>query len=85
MQPILRSSKLAGVCYDIRGPIAKEAKRMEDEGQSILKLNIGNPALFGFAAPDEILKHVIHNLSAAQGIYSARVAVAQFSYLSTIK
>ncbi|CAM3806007.1 pyridoxal phosphate-dependent aminotransferase [Rheinheimera salexigens] len=84
MQPIKRSTKLNGVCYDIRGPIAQEAKRMEDEGQRILKLNIGNPALFGFEAPDEILKHVIHNLpsaqgySDAQGIYPARVAVAQY-------
>lgn len=84
MEFIPRSTKLNGVCYDIRGPIAQEAKKMEDEGQRILKLNIGNPALFGFEAPDEILKHVIHNLpsaqgySDAQGIYSARVAVAQY-------
>jgi alanine-synthesizing transaminase len=84
MQQIIRSTKLNDVCYDIRGPIAQEAKKMEDEGQRILKLNIGNPALFGFEAPDEILKHVIHNLpsaqgySDAQGIYPARVAVAQY-------
>ena len=84
MKPIVRSSKLDGVCYDIRGPVAQEAKRMEEEGHRILKLNIGNPAPFGFEAPDEILKHVIHNLPTAQGysdsqgIYSARVAVAQY-------
>ena len=84
MKPIERSSKLDGVCYDIRGPIAQEAKRMEEEGHRILKLNIGNPAPFGFEAPDEILKHVIHNLPTAQGysdsqgIYPARVAVAQY-------
>lgn len=84
MKPIERSSKLDGVCYDIRGPVAREAKRMEDEGHRILKLNIGNPAPFGFEAPDEILKHVIHNLPTAQGysdsqgIYPARVAVAQY-------
>ena len=84
MKPILRSSKLEGVCYDIRGPVAQEAKRMEEEGHRILKLNIGNPAPFGFEAPDEILKHVIHNLPTAQGysdsqgIYPARVAVAQY-------
>lgn len=84
MKPIVRSTKLDGVCYDIRGPVAREAKRMEDEGQRILKLNIGNPAPFGFEAPDEILKHVIHNLPTAQGysdsqgIYPARVAVAQY-------
>ena len=45
MKPIARSSKLDGVCYDIRGPVAQEAKRMEEEGHRILKLNIGNPAL----------------------------------------
>ncbi|SEB02250.1 pyridoxal phosphate-dependent aminotransferase [Alkalimonas amylolytica] len=84
MKPIQRSSKLEGVCYDIRGPVAQEAKRMEEEGHRILKLNIGNPAPFGFEAPDEILKHVIHNLPTAQGysdsqgIYPARVAVAQY-------
>ena len=84
MKPIERSKKLDGVCYDIRGPVAREAKRMEEEGHRILKLNIGNPAPFGFEAPDEILKHVIHNLPTAQGytdsqgIYSARVAVAQY-------
>lgn len=84
MKPIERSTKLDGVCYDIRGPVAREAKRMEEEGQRILKLNIGNPAPFGFEAPDEILKHVIHNLPTAQGysdsqgIYPARVAVAQY-------
>lgn len=84
MKPIERSTKLDGVCYDIRGPVAQEAKRMEEEGHRILKLNIGNPAPFGFEAPDEILKHVIHNLPTAQGysdsqgIYPARVAVAQY-------
>lgn len=84
MKPIERSNKLDGVCYDIRGPVAREARKMEDEGHRILKLNIGNPAPFGFEAPDEILKHVIHNLPTAQGysdsqgIYPARVAVAQY-------
>lgn len=84
MKPIERSKKLDGVCYDIRGPVAREAKKMEEEGHRILKLNIGNPAPFGFEAPDEILKHVIHNLPTAQGytdsqgIYPARVAVAQY-------
>ncbi|MCV2884125.1 pyridoxal phosphate-dependent aminotransferase [Aestuariibacter sp. AA17] len=79
-----KSDKLHGVCYDIRGPILTEAKKMEDEGHRILKLNIGNPAPFGFAAPDDILKDVIHNLPTAQGytdasgIYAARVAVMQY-------
>ena len=52
--PIEKSSKLDNVCYDIRGPVLKEAKRLEEEGNKVLKLNIGNPAPFGFDAPDEI-------------------------------
>ncbi len=78
-----QSDKLTNVCYDIRGPVLEEAKRLEEEGHQILKLNIGNPAPFGFNAPDEILYDVIHNLSAAQGycdskgLYSARKAVMQ--------
>ncbi|WP_375320865.1 pyridoxal phosphate-dependent aminotransferase [Aliivibrio logei] len=83
MQNIGMSSKLSNVCYDIRGPVLKHAKRMEEEGQKILKLNIGNPAPFGFDAPDEILVDVIKNLPTSQGycdskgIYSARKAVVQ--------
>ncbi len=77
------SNKLDNVCYDIRGPVLKHAKRMEEEGHKILKLNIGNPAPFGFDAPDEILVDVIRNLPTSQGyadskgIYSARKAVVQ--------
>lgn len=52
MSPIEKSSKLENVCYDIRGPVLKEAKRLEEEGNKVLKLNIGNPAPFGFEAPD---------------------------------
>ena len=84
MQVIKKSSKLSNVCYDIRGQIAAEARRLEEEGHKILKLNIGNPAPFGFEAPDDILKDVIHNLPTAQGysdskgIYPARVAVMQY-------
>jgi alanine-synthesizing transaminase len=80
---IEQSDKLSNVCYDIRGPVLQEAKRLEEEGHQILKLNIGNPAPFGFNAPDEILYDVIHNLAAAQGycdskgLYSARKAVMQ--------
>ena len=85
MREILKSSKLDSVCYDIRGPILREARRMEEEGQSILKLNIGNPAPFGFDAPDEIVQDVIRNLPAAtgytdaKGIFSARKAVMQYT------
>lgn len=84
MKSVKKSSKLNNVCYEIRGQIAAEARRLEDEGHKILKLNIGNPAPFGFEAPDDILKDVIHNLPTAQGycdskgIYSARVAVMQY-------
>jgi alanine-synthesizing transaminase len=80
---IRKSNKLANICYEIRGPVLKEAVRMEEEGQRILKLNIGNPAAFGFEAPDEILVDVIRNLPTSQGyceskgLYSARKAVMQ--------
>lgn len=53
---VSKSNKLANVCYDIRGPVLKHAKRLEEEGHRILKLNIGNPAPFGFEAPEEILQ-----------------------------
>lgn len=84
MERFPKSDKLEHVCYDIRGPVHKEALRLEEEGHKILKLNIGNPAPFGFEAPDEILVDVIRNLPAAQGycdskgIYSARKAVVQY-------
>lgn len=83
MEKITQSSKLSNVCYDIRGPVLEEAKHLEEEGHQILKLNIGNPAPFGFNAPDEILHDVIHNLVNAQGysdskgLFSARKAIMQ--------
>ena len=84
MRQVTQSSKLAHVCYEIRGPVLDEAKRLEEEGHRILKLNIGNPAPFGFEAPEEILVDVIANLPTAQGysdskgILPARRAVAQY-------
>lgn len=78
-----KSHKLDHVCYDIRGPILDYAKKLEEEGQKILKLNIGNPAPFGFDAPDELLVDVIRNLPTSQGycdskgLYSARKAIMQ--------
>ena len=81
---ISQSRKLANVAYDIRGPVLDEAKRLEEEGHRITKLNIGNPAPFGFEAPDEILRDVIHNLPSAQGysdskgLFPARKAVMQY-------
>lgn len=84
MTTILKSDKLDQVCYDIRGPVLKEAKRLEEEGHLITKLNIGNPAAFGLNAPDEILQDVIRNLANCQGysdskgVYYARKAVMQY-------
>ncbi len=83
MRPITQSRKLADVHYAIRGPVPAEAKRMEDEGHRIIKLNIGNPAPFGFEAPDEILVDYKANLddatgySDSKGLISARRAVVQ--------
>jgi alanine-synthesizing transaminase len=81
---IKKSAKLSNVLYDIRGPVLEEAQRMEDQGHRILKLNIGNPAPFGFEAPDSVLVDMIRNLPQAQGysdsrgIMSARTAVSQY-------
>ena len=83
MAKISKSSKLQNVCYDIRGPVLREATRLEDEGHRVLKLNIGNPAAFDMLTPDEILQDVIRNLPEAQGycdskgLYSARKAIMQ--------
>jgi len=84
MSIILKSDKLDQVCYDIRGPVLHEAKRLEEEGHSITKLNIGNPAPFGLCAPDEIIQDVMRNLvncqgySDSKGVYYARKAVMQY-------
>jgi alanine-synthesizing transaminase len=83
MRNFNKSSKLDNVCYDIRGPALKEAKRLEEEGFRIFKLNIGNPGAFGFNAPDEIIHDIIVNLQNAQGygdsqgLFAARKAVMQ--------
>ena len=85
MSNIKKSDKLNGVCYDIRGPVLEHAYRLEEEGHRILKLNIGNPAPFGFAAPDEIIQDVIYNLpnaegyTASRGLFAARKAIMQES------
>ncbi len=79
----MQSQKLANVLYDIRGPVLEEAKRLEAQGQRIIKLNIGNPQPFGFETPPEVLVEVVRNLpssqgySDSQGILSARTAVVQ--------
>jgi len=83
MTDLLKSLKLSDVCYDIRGPVLDHANWLEDQGQKIIKLNIGNPGAFGFDAPDEIFQDVIQNLREAQGychskgLFSARKAVMQ--------
>jgi alanine-synthesizing transaminase len=83
-QLIRKSSKLDNVCYDIRGPVLKAADQLEADGHNVLKLNIGNPAPWGFNAPEEILRDVIRNVPQSQGycdskgLYSARKAVMQY-------
>lgn len=81
MSAYVKSDKLANVCYDIRGPVLQRAQIMEEEGHRILKLNIGNPAPFGFDAPEEIIQDVIRLLpespgySDSKGLFAARKAV----------
>ena len=90
MQPVLKSAKLANVCYDIRGPVMARARQMEEDGQRIIKLNIGNPAPFGFIAPEEIIQDIIHNLPAAsgytdsKGLFAARKAIMHYTQLKKI-
>ena len=84
MRTIKKSHKLDSVCYDIRGPVHREARRLEEEGHNILKLNIGNPSPFGFDAPEEIVQDMIHNVPVSQGysdsrgLFSGRKAVMQY-------
>lgn len=88
---INKSDKLKGVCYDIRGPVLREAHRLEDEGHRVIKLNIGNPAPFGFEAPEELLQDVIHNLPDStgychsKGLFPARKAVMQYTQTKGIE
>ena len=91
MQPVLKSAKLGNVCYDIRGPVLARAKQMEDEGLRITKLNIGNPAPFGFLAPDEMVQDVIRNLPDAsgycdsKGLFAARKAIMHYTQQKQIR
>ena len=85
MSPLLKSNKLANVCYDIRGPVLQRARQMEDEGQRIIKLNIGNPAAFGFEVPEEIQLDVIRNMGDAggytdsKGLFAPRKAIMHYT------
>lgn len=90
MRTFNKSSKLDNVLYDVRGPVVAEAARMEEEGRHILKLNIGNPAAFGFRAPDEVITDMQQNLtesegySDSRGMFSARKAIMQYCQLKNI-
>lgn len=85
LRPVLKSIKLANVCYDIRGPVMERSRQMEEEGHRIIKLNIGNPAPFGFRAPEEIIQDVIANLpeasgySESKGLFAARKAIMHYT------
>ncbi|MBU0590276.1 MAG: pyridoxal phosphate-dependent aminotransferase [Gammaproteobacteria bacterium] len=91
MKTIRKSAKLANVCYDIRGPVMDRARQMEEEGHTIIKLNIGNLAVFGFDSPEEIRLDMIRNLPGAaaysdsKGIFAARKAVMQYTQEQGIK
>ena len=90
MSTFRKSSKLDDVCYDVRGPVLDEANRMQESGIDVLKLNIGNPAPFGFNAPEEVILDMIYNLRESQGysdskgIFSARKAIMQYCQLKNI-
>lgn len=85
MRSIAKSSKLASVCYDIRGPVLEKARQMEEEGQHIIKLNIGNLAVFGLEPPDEIVQDMIRNLphtagyTDSKGLFAPRKAVVHYT------
>ena len=89
--PILKSSKLDNVCYDIRGPVLDKARAMEEEGQKIIKLNIGNLAVFGLEPPDEIVQDMIRNLPNAagytdsKGLFAPRKAVVHYAQEKNIE
>jgi alanine-synthesizing transaminase len=87
LKPVAKSAKLANVCYDIRGPVLDKARQMEDEGQKIIKLNIGNIAAFGLEPPDEIVQDMIRNLPSqtaagytdSKGLFAPRKSVVHYT------
>jgi len=91
VRTIQKSRKLADVCYDIRGPVLEKAKQMEEEGHKIIKLNIGNLAVFGFDSPDEIVHDMILNMSNAsaytdsKGMFAPRKAIMHYSQHKNIQ
>jgi len=90
LTPVLKSNKLDNVCYDIRGPVLEHAKQMEEDGHQIIKLNIGNPASFGFEAPDEITQDVIRNMKKSSGytesygLFEPRKAIMHYTQQKSI-
>lgn len=90
MRTFEKAKKLENVLYDVRGPVVDEAARMEEMGKKILKLNIGNPAPFGFTAPEEVIQDMRHNIvdcqgySDSRGIFAARKAVMQYAQIKKI-
>ena len=93
MKTIAKSSKLANVCYDIRGPVLDKARQMEEEGQKIIKLNIGNVAAFGLEPPDEIVQDMIRNLGGqiaagytdSKGLFAPRKSVVHYCQEKNIR
>ena len=91
MKPLAKSTKLANVCYDIRGPVLDRAKEMEEEGQKIIKLNIGNLAVFGLDPPDEIVQDMIRNLphsagyTDSKGLFAPRKSIVHYTQQQGIK
>ncbi|MFZ2651571.1 MAG: pyridoxal phosphate-dependent aminotransferase [Burkholderiaceae bacterium] len=91
MKPISKSSKLANVCYDIRGPVLEKARQMEDEGHHIIKLNIGNIAAFGLEPPEEIVQDMIRNLphsagyTDSKGLFAPRRAIVHYTQIKHIR
>lgn len=90
MRQFKKSSKLDNVLYDVRGPVVEEANKMEASGTQILKLNIGNPAPFGFRTPDEVIYDMrqqltdVEGYSASKGLFSARKAIMQYAQIKEI-
>ena len=91
LKPIAKSNKLANVAYDIRGPVLDKARAMEEEGQKIIKLNIGNVAQFGFEPPDEIVQDMIRNMphsagyTDSKGLFAPRKAVVHYTQQKHVK
>lgn len=85
MQSLKKSNKLANVCYDIRGPVLQRARQMEEEGQRIIKLNIGNPGVFGLDVPEEMMQDVMRNMNKAgvytdsKGLFEPRKAIMHYT------